>query len=94
MIWTTTPWTLPANVAIAAHPDIDLRRPPLRRPGRRPKPVHTILAADLVAKVMGLRKGVTEFAEVGRCRGKDLEGRPLSPRLPRPRKARSSWPLT
>ena len=23
MIWTTTPWTLPANVAIAAHPDLD-----------------------------------------------------------------------
>ena len=23
MIWTTTPWTLPANVAIAAHPDFD-----------------------------------------------------------------------
>ena len=22
MIWTTTPWTLPANVAIAAHPDL------------------------------------------------------------------------
>jgi len=22
-IWTTTPWTLPANLAIAAHPDID-----------------------------------------------------------------------
>ncbi|PIZ29945.1 MAG: hypothetical protein COY41_04880, partial [Candidatus Altarchaeum sp. CG_4_10_14_0_8_um_filter_32_851] len=23
VIWTTTPWTLPANVAIAANPDID-----------------------------------------------------------------------
>ncbi|RJQ54131.1 MAG: isoleucine--tRNA ligase [Actinobacteria bacterium] len=23
LIWTTTPWTLPANVAIAVHPDID-----------------------------------------------------------------------
>ena len=23
MIWTTTPWTLPANVAIAAHPDVE-----------------------------------------------------------------------
>ena len=34
--------------------------------------MHTILAAELVAKVMGLR-GVAEFAEVGRCKGKDLE---------------------
>ena len=23
MIWTTTPWTLPANVAAAVHPDLD-----------------------------------------------------------------------
>src|SRR5262249_7140651 len=23
MIWTTTPWTLPANVAVAAHPDLE-----------------------------------------------------------------------
>ena len=23
MIWTTTPWTLPANLAIAVHPDLE-----------------------------------------------------------------------
>ena len=23
VIWTTTPWTLPANVAITLHPDMD-----------------------------------------------------------------------
>ena len=23
LVWTTTPWTLPANVAVAAHPDVD-----------------------------------------------------------------------
>ena len=23
MIWTTTPWTLPANQAVALHPDLD-----------------------------------------------------------------------
>ena len=49
MIWTTTPWTLPANVAIAVHPDLEYAgvryvdpatgrdRPddPRRRAGRR-----------------------------------------------------------
>ena len=35
MIWTTTPWTLPANVAIAVHPGPDLCRGPLHRPGDR-----------------------------------------------------------
>ena len=34
--------------------------------------MRTILAADLVAKVMALGK-VASFAEVGRCRGKELE---------------------
>ncbi len=61
MIWTTTPWTLPANVAIAVHPGPRLRRRPLRRPGDRPgRP--TILAAELVAKVMALRQRSTEVA--------------------------------
>ena len=23
LVWTTTPWTLPGNVAVAVHPDID-----------------------------------------------------------------------
>ena len=72
MIWTTTPWTLPANVAIAAHPDLDYAgvryadpatgpdgpHDPRRRPGRQGH---------------GACGEVTEFAEVGRCRGKDLE---------------------
>ena len=28
VIWTTTPWTLPANLAIVAHPSFDVRRDP------------------------------------------------------------------
>ncbi len=73
MIWTTTPWTLPANVAIAVHPDLTTpaSATPTPRPGR---PCSTILAADLVAKVMALRQ-ITEFTEVGRCRGRELEHR-------------------
>ena len=31
MIWTTTPWTLPANVAVAVHPDLEYARNPLHR---------------------------------------------------------------
>ena len=26
LVWTTTPWTLPANVAAAVQPDADVRR--------------------------------------------------------------------
>src|SRR4051812_31631234 len=71
MIWTTTPWTLPANVAIAAHPDLDYAGVRYDDPATG-QSVRTILAADLVAKVMALR-AVARFEEVGRVRGKDLE---------------------
>ena len=40
MIWTTTPWTLPANVAIAAHPDLEYVGRALRRPGLGPGRPH------------------------------------------------------
>ena len=34
VVWTTTPWTLPANVAVAVHPDERVRPPRERRMGR------------------------------------------------------------
>ncbi len=71
MIWTTTPWTLPANVAIAVHPDLTYAGVRYTDPATG-QTVSTIMAADLVAKVMALRQ-VTEFVEVGRCRGRELE---------------------
>jgi len=72
MIWTTTPWTLPANVAIAANADLTYVGLRYVDPTSG-QAVHTILAADLVSKVMAFRQ-VADFAEVGRCRGKELEG--------------------
>lgn len=71
MVWTTTPWTLPANVAIAAHPDLTYVGVRYSDP-ESGQAVQTILAADLLPKVMALR-GVAEVQELGRCRGKDLE---------------------
>ena len=71
MIWTTTPWTLPANVAIAVHPDLTYAGVRYTDPASG-RTVRTILAADLVAKVMAMGK-VTNYEEVGRCRGRDLE---------------------
>ena len=72
MIWTTTPWTLPANVAIAAHPDLEYAGIAYTDPesGKR---IRTILAVDLVAKVTGL-KGLTEVEEVARFKGRALDG--------------------
>jgi isoleucyl-tRNA synthetase len=71
MIWTTTPWTLPANVAVAVHPDLEYAGIRYVEPTTG-EATQTILAAELAAKVME-RRGI-EFTEAGRCRGRTLEG--------------------
>ncbi len=45
-IWTTTPWTLPANRAVAVHPDIDYALYHIRLNGEDRQ---VVLAADLAA---------------------------------------------
>ena len=65
VIWTTTPWTLPANRAISLNPEFDYQL------------VHVnderlILAADLVESVMK-RAGITSWTVEAGCKGSDLE---------------------
>ena len=61
LIWTTTPWTLPGNVAVAAGPDIEYVR---AKAGE-----NLVLAAALVEKVLG------EDAEIlERFPGRDIVG--------------------
>jgi len=50
LIWTTTPWTLPGNVAVAAHPDVDYVTVEHGHNGSTEK---LILAKSLVEKVFG-----------------------------------------
>ena len=71
LIWTTTPWTLPANVAVAVHPDLEYAGIRYIEP-KTGEARQTLVAADLAAGVMARRK--IEFTEVGRCRGRELEG--------------------
>jgi len=66
VIWTTTPWTLPGNQAIAAHPEfiyelVDTERGAL------------ILAAELREAALE-RYGLTARAVLGRAAGVALEG--------------------
>jgi isoleucyl-tRNA synthetase len=73
VIWTTTPWTLPANHAVALNPDItyalvEMRAATASRPDRE----QVLIAEELVDSVMR-RYGVEDFAVVGRCRGAALE---------------------
>ena len=66
MIWTTTPWTLPANLAIAVHPNFEYA---LVDVGGRP----VVVAAELVAAVAKLEK-MENPAVLATCRGRDLLG--------------------
>lgn len=50
LAWTTTPWTLPANVALAVNPDADYV---LAETGADDKREKVILAASLATKVLG-----------------------------------------
>lgn len=74
--WTTTPWTLPSNLALAVHPEVEYVK--IRvvatgeiaylEPGR---------LADYQARE---RVGATE--ELARLKGRELVGRPYRPLLP------------
>jgi isoleucyl-tRNA synthetase len=66
LIWTTTPWTIPANLAIAFHPDYDYVAAEIDGEV-------WILAEALLESVMakGKRKGHRVIAKM---RGKELEG--------------------
>ncbi len=48
LVWTTTPWTLPGNVAVAAHPDVEYVTVEHQHNGSTEK---LILAKDLVSAV-------------------------------------------
>ncbi|MCQ3937081.1 MAG: isoleucine--tRNA ligase [Chloroflexi bacterium] len=48
LVWTTTPWTLPANVAVAAHPEVDYVTVERDNNGTKEK---LILARNLVEKI-------------------------------------------
>jgi len=50
LAWTTTPWTLPANVALAVNPEADYV---LAQTGSEAHPEKVILAASLAEKVLG-----------------------------------------
>ncbi|NDL61334.1 isoleucine--tRNA ligase [Acerihabitans arboris] len=65
VIWTTTPWTLPANRAISVHPDFEYQL--VAVDGQ-----NWILAAELVASVMQ-RAGIAQWTVLGSCKGGALE---------------------
>ncbi len=66
VIWTTTPWTLPANLAIAVHPGFQYSA--IRVNGET-----LILASDTLTRVKE-ELGWPRYSEVAAVNGKQLEG--------------------
>jgi isoleucyl-tRNA synthetase len=72
MIWTTTPWTLAANLAVAVHPALDYASLKITQNGRS---FTSILAAERAAAVIsagGLEDGQYELG-AARVKGRELE---------------------
>ena len=69
LIWTTTPWTLPANLAISAGPDVEYAFVQFERDGHL---MIDVVAVDLVEKVFARANVAHET--LATCRGRELEG--------------------
>ena len=68
-IWTTTPWTLPANRAVSIHPTLEYSL--VQVSGENTQEC-LVIATDLVADCMQ-RFGFENFETIGVCKGQVLE---------------------
>ncbi|MFC1578866.1 isoleucine--tRNA ligase [Pseudomonadota bacterium] len=68
-IWTTTPWTLPANMAVSLNPELEYLL--IAGKGR------ALLVAEALAEACARRFALDELKVLGRCRGAALENQLL-----------------
>jgi isoleucyl-tRNA synthetase len=69
VIWTTTPWTLPANRGVAVHEGLEYSLVQIETEQGKQR---LVLASELVKDAMD-RYGVDRFHALGYCQGSDLE---------------------
>jgi len=70
VIWTTTPWTLPANQAVALHPELDYAL--VQCEGEHG--AERLIVAEALLKSAMDRYGIEKYQVVGYATGGDLEG--------------------
>jgi isoleucyl-tRNA synthetase len=70
LIWTTTPWTLPANQAVALNPAFDY----VLVQCTTPRGSERLLLADQLLKYAMVRYGIEDYRVIAYCKGEDLEG--------------------
>ncbi len=70
LTWTTTPWTLPANQAVAVHPDLIYVLIECQVEGKTER---LLLAADLLTESMQ-RYGISDYRVLAQTSGNNLRG--------------------
>src|SRR5579864_364850 len=70
IIWTTTPWTLPASMAVAFHPELEYVA---LRADRPDAPGEVYIVADALAKDTVAATGLANAKEIARFPGSKLE---------------------
>src|SRR2546425_11629638 len=65
LIWTTTPWTIPSNLAIAFHPEFDY--------GAYEVDGRVVIVAEALAGKVAAAGGKTFGAPIARMKGEELE---------------------
>ncbi|MDX1677759.1 isoleucine--tRNA ligase, partial [Arsukibacterium sp.] len=70
VIWTTTPWTIPANRAVAVNAKLDYSLVQVEQGPNGPE--RLIIATDLVNEVMA-RSNIEHYHALGFCKGEALE---------------------
>jgi len=74
LAWTTTPWTLPSNLALSVHPELTYLEIEEKKTGE-----HLVLGKDRIAAYY---KSPEEYSVVREMLGKELEGKGYQPLFP------------
>ncbi len=72
VIWTTTPWTLPANQAVSVNPGLEYVMIQCSGVAEH-EPERLLLAEALLADAVS-RYEIEDYQIIARCKGQDLEG--------------------
>lgn len=91
LIWTTTPWTIPSNLAVAVHPDFEYIKVEVFKNG---KSEYLIILEERLEDIMDLG-GYERYKILDIFKGRDLEGlkyiHPLLEEVPYHQNIKSDW---
>ncbi|MGZ8137540.1 MAG: isoleucine--tRNA ligase, partial [Methylococcaceae bacterium] len=69
VIWTTTPWTLPANQGVALNPDLEYAVAQCEKDGKKER----LVVAEALLKDAMLRYDIENYHVIAYCKGSELE---------------------